>query len=139
MAAINGPGPVIVAVHGPPGETSGGTTCGTCGPHTAAIGGPRWTMYGSYKWSRTSYSCRTWSPRTIHSQDQLLRDNPSFVASSLCMRTYIDTLSHSSLICAVMMAVEDSPYNNLIAMLLGLAFSRSCMDAAYSLLCHALL
>ena len=73
--------------------------------------------------------------------------DPSFVASSLCMRTYIETYSNSytlfSDLCCddglFAVDVEDSPCNNLIAMLLGLAFSRSCMDAACSLLCHALL
>ena len=73
--------------------------------------------------------------------------DPSFVASSLCMHTYIDQFLHtqslfSDLCCddgLFAVDVEDSPCNNLIAMLLGLAFSRSCMDAACSLLCHALL
>ena len=73
--------------------------------------------------------------------------DPSFVASLLCMRTYIDQFLHtqslfSDLCCddgLFAVDVEDSPCNNLIAMLLGLAFSRSCMDAACSLLCHALL
>ena len=69
----------------------------------------------------------------------------SFVASSLCMRTYqfLHTQSLFSDLCCddglFAVDVEDSPCNNLIAMLLGLAFSRSCMDAACSLLCHALL
>ena len=63
--------------------------------------------------------------------------DPSFVASSLCMRTLFFDLCCVDDLFAV--DVEDSPCNNLIAMLLGLAFSRSCMDAACSLLCHALL
>ena len=56
--------------------------------------------------------------------------DPSFVASSLCMRTYIETYSNSytlfsDLCCDDGLFAVDVECNNLIAMLLGLAFSRS--------------